>query len=68
MTKKALFLAGGWDGHEPQETSRFISNEIEKIDDELLENYNHYTKAMMEHYLFLIRNNLTVEQYLNSLN
>ena len=42
-------------------------NEIEKIDDELLENYNHYTKAMMEHYLFLIRNNLTVEQYLNSL-
>ena len=30
MTKKALFLAGGWDGHEPQETSRLISNEIEK--------------------------------------
>ena len=27
MTKKALFLAGGWEGHEPQETSRFISNE-----------------------------------------
>ena len=32
MTKKALFLAGGWEGHEPQETSRFISNEIEKIE------------------------------------
>ena len=32
MTKKALFLAGGWEGHEPQETSRFISNEIEKYD------------------------------------
>ena len=32
MTKKALFLAGGWDGHEPQETSKFISNEIEKHD------------------------------------
>jgi len=32
MTKKALFLAGGWEGHEPQETSRFISNEIEKHD------------------------------------
>src|SRR5210317_677575 len=30
MKKKALFLAGGWEGHEPQETSRFISNEIEK--------------------------------------
>ena len=32
MTKKALFLAGGWEGHEPQETSRFISNEIERYD------------------------------------
>ena len=32
MTKKALFLAGGWEGHEPQETSRFISNEIEKYE------------------------------------
>ena len=32
MTKKALFLAGGWEGHEPEETSRFISNEIEKYD------------------------------------
>ncbi len=32
MTKKALFLAGGWEGHEPQETSKFISNEIEKYD------------------------------------
>ena len=32
MTKKALFLAGGWEGHEPQETSRFISNVIERYD------------------------------------
>ena len=32
MTKKALFLAGGWEGHEPQETSKFISDEIEKYD------------------------------------
>jgi len=31
MTKKALFLAGGWGGHEPQETSEFISNEIRKF-------------------------------------
>ena len=32
MTKKALFLVGGWEGHEPQETSKFISNEIEKYE------------------------------------
>ena len=28
MTKKALFLSGGWEGHEPQETSEFISNAV----------------------------------------
>ena len=25
-------MAGGWEGHEPQETSRFISNVIERYD------------------------------------
>ena len=28
MTKKALFISGGWDGHEPVETSEFISEQI----------------------------------------
>ena len=28
MTKKALFISGGWDGHEPFETSEFISEQI----------------------------------------
>ena len=28
MIKKALFISGGWDGHEPVETSEFISEQI----------------------------------------
>ena len=28
MTKKALFISGGWGGHEPVETSEFISEQI----------------------------------------
>ena len=28
MTKKALFISGGWDGHEPVETSEFISEQM----------------------------------------
>jgi len=31
MTKKALFLSGGWEGHEPQETSEFISSELQQF-------------------------------------
>ena len=39
MSKKALFIAGGWGGHEPIETSKFIIQEIKKfdIDSELVE-------------------------------
>ena len=32
MSKKALFIAGGWEGHEPIETSKFIIEEIKKFD------------------------------------
>ena len=32
MSKKALFIAGGWGGHEPIETSKFIIQEIKKFD------------------------------------
>ena len=31
MRKKALFLSGGWEGHEPQETSEFISSELQQF-------------------------------------
>ena len=31
MSKKALFIAGGWGGHEPIETSKFIIQEINKL-------------------------------------
>ena len=32
MSKKALFIAGGWEGHEPVETSKLIIEEIKKFD------------------------------------
>ena len=31
MSKRALFIAGGWDGHEPLETSNFMIEEIKKF-------------------------------------
>ena len=31
MSKRALFIAGGWDGHEPLETSNFVIEEIKKF-------------------------------------
>ena len=31
MTKKALFISGGWEGHEPIETSEYISEQIQDI-------------------------------------
>ena len=32
MKKKALFISGGWEGHEPIETSEYISEQITKFD------------------------------------
>ena len=34
MSKRALFIAGGWDGHEPLETSNFMIEEIKKFNKE----------------------------------
>lgn len=40
-----------------------FTNDIENIDKVLLENYEHYVNSMRQHYLFLIRNNLTIKEY-----
>ena len=32
MKKKALFISGGWEGHEPIETSEYISKQITKFE------------------------------------
>ena len=32
MKKKALFISGGWEGHEPIETSEYISEQISKFE------------------------------------
>ena len=32
MKKKALFISGGWEGHEPIETSEYISEQLVEFD------------------------------------